>query len=210
MSKDFFYTGKALLLLFYRNCCNIEYSGLENVPEKGGFILASNHVSNYDPFAVGIGIDHKVCYLAKQELFEGKNKLFIGPLLRGVAAIPIKRSTVDRKALNRATEILKEGHVLGIFPEGGRSRDGQVKDEGKNGAAMFSVMLNAPILPAAITGTINCLISKFPPRWKKITVKYGKPIYPSEFEHISGKKQRMNAITQRLLDDIKQIQKELE
>lgn len=186
-------------------CCKLEFRGLDNLPDSScRYIIVSNHVSNYDPFAVGVGVPRKVHYIAKKELFD--NPLTY-PFVKFLAAFPVDREKVDRKAIKKALAVLKNGGVLGIFPEGGRSKDGKMKKV-RGGAAYFSIATDSPIVPAAITGTKNALIRKFPPRWKKFIVKFGKPIYPGDFK--GSKKQRMKDINQQLIEKILQLKEEIE
>ena len=99
---------------FYR----MHVEGAEHIPDTGAVIVAPNHKSSFDPPIVGVAIKNRlVHYMAKAELF--KNPVF-GWVLRKMGAFPVKRGTVDRMAIKQAVRELKNGHVLGIFPEGTR------------------------------------------------------------------------------------------
>lgn len=200
----FYPIGKFFLQMFFKLCCRIRYIDQSNVPEKGGIIVASNHTSYYDPFAVGAGINQKICYMAKKELF---TKDLQGWFITNMGAFPIDREKLDKTAMKTAAEIIKNGDALGIFPEGTRSDDDSV-GEGHMGAAMFSLQTGAPIIPAAHIGTTHALIRKFPPRWKRFMVKYGKPIRPEDFE--GSRKEKMQKITQAVMESIRQLKKELD
>jgi 1-acyl-sn-glycerol-3-phosphate acyltransferase len=192
-----------LLYIFYSVCCRIVHVDVEKVPKKGAAILASNHVSYYDPFAVGVGFYRKLHYIAKEELF----KEWQGPLITALAAFPVRRGHSDRKALKMAVDLLKDGELIGIFPEGTRSSDGEVK-EAEPGMALISIMSGAPIIPVAIVGSWKTLVRKFPPKFKRIMVKYGDPI--SEDQFAGSKKERMEKITNKVMEDIKRLKRELE
>lgn len=200
-----YWFGKFFLTVFFKSFCKIKYFDQQKVPEDRGIIIASNHVSYYDPFAVGTGLKHKIHWMAKKELFEEK---FIGPLISIMASFPVDRDGIDRNAIKEAIDIIKKGEVLGIFPEGTRSSDGVI-GEGQKGAAMLSVMSGAPIVPAALVGSLNCRIRTFPfPKFKRIFVKYGDPIYPEQFE--GKKKDKLDKITDKTMESIRKLKEELE
>ncbi|WP_164668749.1 lysophospholipid acyltransferase family protein [Virgibacillus doumboii] len=150
-------------LLFYP-LYRIKVIGKENVPKKGPVIICSNHISNLDPPVVGITSPRDIYFMAKGELFE---KPFLGKLLLGIHAFPVKRGLRDRNALRKGLQILKDGNTLGLFPEGTRSKTGKL---GKplSGAGFFALRSNAAIVPCAIIGPYK--------PGKKLTVIYGKPI----------------------------------
>ncbi len=199
----FYPIGKFGLQCFFTLCCRIKYIDQNNVPPTGGIIVASNHTSYYDPFAVGAGIRQKINYMSKQELFQGLQGWFITRM----GAFPVNRDRIDRGALKTAIEIIKRGEAVGIFPEGTRSDDGSV-GEGQMGAAMLSLQTGAPVVPAAHIGTQGCLVRKFPPRWKRIMIKYGKPLHPDDFD--GNRKEKMRQMTRSIMESIQQLKKELE
>lgn len=199
-----YWTVRYLLILFFKVFCKIKYIDAENIPKKGGFILASNHVSYYDPFAVGTPVVNKVHFMAKKELFE---EPLMGWVITKLGAFPVDREKSDLRAIKTALEILKSGEVVGIFPEGTRSKDGEVHDA-QRGTATISIMAKVPVVPAAVVGTKDAMMSKFPPKWKRIMVKYGKPIYPEDFK--GSKKERIEKMTHAIIDSIRDMKKELE
>ena len=151
-----------LLRILYTLLFRIEARGVENIPAEGPVILASNHISNFDPPTVGIKIKRKVHFMAKEELF--KIPVF-GPLIDAFGAFPVKRGGVSKEAIKSAISLLKEGNVLGIFPEGSRNNQSGMA---KKGAAMIAVRSGAAIVPVVIIG-------KYRP-FGKMIVCYGKPL----------------------------------
>jgi 1-acyl-sn-glycerol-3-phosphate acyltransferase len=194
---------KFFLKLFFKTCCRIEYIDQQNVPPTGGFVLSSNHMSYYDPFAVGTGVCQETHWMAKEELFMGIAGLFI----KGMKSFPVKRDQLDRGAISHSLKVIKSGQVVGIFPEGTRSEDGEIK-EGHLGAALIAMNAGVPVVPAALVGTKNALVRKFPPRWQKVLVKYGRPVHPDDFK--GGRRERMENMTTEIMDSIRKLKKELE
>ena len=137
----------------------------QRVPADGPVILACNHVSYFDPGGLGVGVTRPVTYLAKKELFALP---LLGPLIVGLGAYSLDREAGGVAAVRAALRALKDGRCIGIFPEGGRNRDGTAQDKG--GAALLAALSGAPVVPAAITGTRD------PKRFRQIRVVYGEPL----------------------------------
>ncbi len=155
---------------FFRLLFRAEIHGQENVPPTGAVILAANHMSNWDPPLLACFLRRKVSYMAKQELFEIP---VFGKAIVMCHAFPVKRGAADRSAIKTAVAVLKEARCLGLFPEGTRSKTGEL-GKAEAGVALIAAMTDAPIVPAAITGTEKIFGSKnFLPR---LTVTYGKPM----------------------------------
>lgn len=127
----------------------LRVTGREHVPRKGGLIVASNHVSYWDPPLLGAAVPREIHYLAKEELF--RTPVF-GALIRAYNAIPIRRGVADLSGMARAIEILRQGGVLLMFPEGTRSRDGALRSA-RPGVGMLAVNADVPILPSFISGS---------------------------------------------------------
>jgi len=138
--------------------------GAENVPSDGAVIVAANHVSYFDPVALGCGIRRPLTYLAKKELFAIP---VFGRVLTWLGAYPTDRNAGGVAAVRAALRVLKEGHCVGIFPEGTRNRSGDAPQKG--GAALLASLSGATVVPAAIVGTRDVR------RLRPIRVAYGKP-----------------------------------
>ncbi|MFC1709155.1 lysophospholipid acyltransferase family protein [Candidatus Omnitrophota bacterium] len=187
-----------LLKLFFR----LRIMGVENIPKKGAFILASNHSSYLDPpiLAVGCynyGLGRSLNFLAKDELFKSG---FFSWYIRRLRAFPIKRSFGDIGAIRECIRRIRKGQPLVVFPEGERSPDGSMK-EGFLGTAMLAVKTKTPIIPAYIKGADEVLSvknKKFKPH--KIAIKYGKPLIFYDKEPQSYKD-----ITDRIMLAIKEL-----
>ena len=169
-----------------------DIKGLDKVPKKGAFILASNHSSYLDPIIIPVifvkYFKRKVHYLGKKELF----KTWVGKKIHNtLGTIPIDRGGGDN-ALEKAIDTLKAGKIMGIFPEGGRTRTGKL-NKGKTGVARLALWAKVPVVPIGIKGSyeiwpVHQKIFKFK---KRIYINIGKPIYFSKYYN--------KKITKRLL-----------
>lgn len=133
---------------------------------KSGFILISNHTSNWDPVILGDAIRGRpVVYMAKEELFKKKWADFF---LRQLHAIPLTRGAGDVTAVKTALRVLRGGDILGIFPEGTRTKSGKI-EAFEPGAALLALRADVPVIPAYIQGGYRF--------WRQVTVWFGEPIY---------------------------------
>ena len=163
----YFFT-KALSFTFFPRTVK----GWQNVPQKGAYILASNHISNLDPPILGISTPRRLHFMAKIELF--KHPL-VGWWLKKLWAFPIKRGEGDFGALKKALKLLKEGYPVLLFPEGTRRLDGKPLPP-QAGAGLLSIKSQVPIVPVYIKGSDAVMPpgAKFFKR-SHVTVTYGKP-----------------------------------
>ncbi|MEC3884681.1 lysophospholipid acyltransferase family protein [Halobacillus sp. HZG1] len=184
--------GKALCSIILYPMYRIKIVGKKNIPAEGPVIICSNHISNIDPPVVGITSSRNIYFLAKEELF--KNPV-IGGILKKVHAFPIKRGMRDRNALRKGLDILKEGHALGLFPEGTRQKNGEI-GKGLAGAGFFALRSEAAIVPCAIIGPYK--------RFKRLKVVYGEPIDMTEYRE---QKASAQVVTDRIMEEIRQLHK---
>jgi len=145
--------------------------GRENLPREGGFVLASNHVSSFDPWPLGIPL-----WPRRHLRFMAKSELYWFPLtlvLNGAGAFPVRRGQADVEAIATAVRLAREGHVVTMFPEGTRRTKGLVKKfeaRPRTGAARIALEAGVPLVPAAVKGTDRLL------RLRPLRVAYGKPV----------------------------------
>lgn len=149
---------------------HVKVEGRENLP-SGGYVIASNHRSYADPplIAVTSGCS-KFSFVAKAELFRNP---FFGWLIKKLGAFPVSRGNGDLSVIDDSVSKIKEGRRLVIFPEGTRSLTGKV-GKGKTGVALIAARAGVPVVPAGIVYDGKLRFRT------KVTVKYGKPILPSE------------------------------
>ena len=159
--------------MYYQIAYNLKIEGRENVPKKGFFIVASNHVSAIDPFLVVHALQRNVAYMAKVELFKHRIARFFLDLL---GAFAVDRSKLSPSTIKTALGLKGTNWVLGIFPQGTREIDGNMDNINK-GFASFAKTLKCDILPVAITGFARDQRKAFKSNMK---IKIGKPIHYRE------------------------------
>ncbi len=168
----------------------MKVSGGANVPRQGGLLVVSNHVSYWDPVAVGSALKRKVHFMAKAELFAMPA---FGTIITWCEAFPVSRGGTDQKAVRTALQFLKQGEVVGIFPEGTRSHTSELLDP-HLGVAMLAVHGNAAVLPVAVIGTRGFL--------GRVKVVIGKPLNFSKPKTKSDLKEKYRAISLQIMDEI--------
>jgi len=166
-----YYLGTLLVKLLLRLLTRREVKGSDNVPLEGPLIVVANHLSMADPPIVSASLQRRIVYMAKEESFRSPVQ---GPLVRGYRAFPVRRGQLDRRALRSAQQVLSEGLALGMFPEGTRSRAGQLQ-QGHAGTALIALRSGAPLLPVGLTGTEKVLGLRLLFGRLRITVSVGKP-----------------------------------
>jgi len=172
----FYYVVRALCWLLLKIFWQMKVEGFENIPKKGAVIIASNHVSYLDPAVLVASLNRKIYFITKKEVFKNT---FVSFLLKNLNAFSVDRENVDILAFKKAINILREEKVLGIFPEGTRSSNGELQ-ELKLGVIKIAMKTGVSILPVGIIGTHKIYPRgiKFPILFKhKIIVKYGAPQY---------------------------------
>lgn len=176
-----YWLGYVILWILRALLFPMTVSGRENLPKKGGFILASNHLSNLDPLLIGLASGKKVSFMAKEELFRNS---FFGKLLHSVNAFPIKRESGDIRSLREALRRLKAGSPLVIFPRGfreGSETAKRVTKEVQSGIGFLTVKSKVPVIPVKISGSENVMPpgAKWPRRCP-VHLRFGPPIHLAE------------------------------
>ena len=172
--------GRIVLCPTFRLLHRCRVEGLENVPAEGGALLVANHASWLDPPILGCALKRPVYFMAKAELF--KMPFFSWALPR-LNAFPVRRGENDRLAIQKAIELLKAGKVIGIFPEGTRTRTGELLPP-RRGAGFIALKANVPVIPVGIVGTYRAVRWRgLFPRFSRVVVRIGEPI---DFSGLSG------------------------
>ena len=182
--------------LLYR----LRASGTENLPETGGYVLSANHLSNIDPWPLGLPLwpRRQVRFMAKAELFRPP----LRPILKLAGAFRVRRGYGDEGAIKTAVDLAREGEVVAIFPEGTRREKGLLRRRRARphtGAARIALEAGVPLIPAAIAGTDRLA------RLARLRVSYGPPV---ELEDLRDGDLRKGArvATERLMAAIGELE----
>ncbi len=186
---------KVVLYVLAKIIFRLEISGTENIPQNGPVVIASNHLSLLDPPIIGVAATRKIHFMAKQELFVP----VLGSIYRTLGAFPVRRGAADRNAIKYGIDLLLADKVLAIFPEGTRSKNGQL-GKAEPGALMMAGKARAVIVPTAVSGTNLCSSGRI---WPKVKVKFGKPIYFLEDESVT--KEVIIRMTDELMNEIQAL-----
>lgn len=189
-----YHVVRLFFLIYLKTIYRIRFHGRENIPGRRPFIICSNHLSWLDPLAVGTSVPAgcRIHFMAKKEIFS--NFLF-SFLLRKVGAFPLNRKDADYAAIRKAYQLLRDGQVLGLFPEGSRSKSGKLQKP-FNGAALIAVRSGVPILPVAIAGPYRL--------FKPLHVFIGPPFVlpPLNYERKEDKKAQLEEMSRRIMGQI--------
>ncbi len=183
--------------------------GLEHIPAEGPAILASNHLSFSDSFFLPLIVDRKITFLAKSDYFDGPgvkgwlSKQFFS----GVGQVPIDRSggRASMAAIDTGVRVLREGHLLGVYPEGTRSPDGRLY-RGRTGPARMALAAPAPVIPVAMIGT-----DKIQPTGQKIpnlyplTIRIGAPLDFSRYAGMQDDRFVLRSMTDELMYELMEL-----
>jgi 1-acyl-sn-glycerol-3-phosphate acyltransferase len=189
--------------------CRPTIEGLEHVPAQGGAILASNHLAVADSFFLPLQVPRRITFLAKREYFTEPG--ILGRLKKifftGVGQVPVDRSggSAAQAAMDTAIRLLKEGKLLGIYPEGTRSPDGRLY-KGKTGVARMALEAGVPVIPVAMIGTdeVNPIGSRM---WRPhhVHVKIGEPLDFSRYEGMAGDRFIERSMTDEIMYSLMEL-----
>ena len=182
-----------IVLFVYHIFYNLKFIGKENIPKGGSHIFASNHRSYADPVLISLAVRTPFSFMAKEELF--KKNIFFAALIKALGAFPVTRGKGDTSAIDKSLKCLNKGRNLVIFPEGTRSKDGKV-GRGKTGVALIAAVALVPVIPVGIVFEGKLKFRK------KVTVKFGKPIYPDELNISSTSPKELKNLKHTIMNEI--------
>lgn len=199
-SKVLYRVGQAvcrpIMKVFYR----YKFINNNSIPHEGAYIIASNHMSFSDPVLLGLGQRRRLFFMAKQELFKNK---FFGGLIRALGAFPVERGAGDGKAIKTGEDLIKEGNVMTIFIEGGRTKTGELMRP-RSGCALVAQQMQVPVIPACITITGN---PKH--RFAKRVIHFGDPLTPQQLGLTpDGDRRQLKNATNMIMDEIKKMREQ--
>lgn len=165
--------------------------GVENMPAEGPVILAINHVSFWDPIVAASSLPRQVFFMAKEDLFAIP---VLGRIFLKLGAFPVKRGQGDINAIRQSLRILKEGRVLGLFPEGSRSKTGTIQ-KGLPGMVLLMEKSKASVVPIKVYGTRHLLTKG----WGNLAVVVGKPLTAEMLKAPEGVENRREWVAERIM-----------
>jgi 1-acyl-sn-glycerol-3-phosphate acyltransferase len=175
--------------------------GRENLPAGGGYVLACNHISNLDPWPVGLPL-----WPRRWLRFMAKSELYWWPatyVLDGAGAFPVHRGLADVEAIETAVQLAHDGHVVVMFPEGTRREKGLVKKHQprpRSGAARIALEAGVPLIPCAVAGTDR--LSRLGP----LRVAYGAPVDIDDLRTTDDMRSASQVATERLMARITELE----
>ena len=184
-------------------------TGLDNIPKKGGVILAINHLSFIDSVFLPLVLDRRIFFLAKSDYFTGRGikgwatKAF----MNGTGMLPIDRSggKASEASLNTGLKVLHDGEVLGIYPEGTRSPDGKLY-RGRTGVARMILEGNVPVVPVAMIDTEKIMPQGTTiPKVQRLGIVIGEPLDFSRFKGLEGDRFILRSITDEIMYELNRL-----
>lgn len=183
----------------------LKIEGLDNVPKSGSAIVAANHTSVLDSFVVPAMLPRRITYVGKAEYLDDWKTRYIFPAL-GMIPIDRRGGSAAQRALDMAAEILGDGELFAIYPEGTRSRTGDLY-KGRTGVARLAYTTGSPIVPVGIVGMreIQPPDASFPKLFGTATIRFGEPLRPDDFGDPADDPLWYRAVTDALMFRIKNL-----
>ena len=202
----FYWVVKAILTPVLRICFRPWVQGGQHVPDTGGAILASNHLSFSDSIFLPLVLPRKVTFLAKSDYFAGKGVkgLLTKTFFSGMGQVPIDRSggAASEAALRTAKRILSGGHLLGLYPEGTRSPDGRLY-RGRTGIARLALETGVPVVPVAMVNTdVVQPTGQIIPKLGRVGMRIGRPLDFSRYDGMEDDRFVLRSITDEIMYEL--------
>lgn len=167
---------KVVLRPILRALYRVKAEGLESFPAEGPVVVVANHVSFMDSLWIPLCVPRRMVYLAKSDYFDSWKTAWF---FRALGMIPVRRDVKEQTdaALQSGIEVLSDGGVLGLYPEGTRSADGRLY-RGRTGVARLAIRSGAPVVPVGLIGSREVMPKerKFPRLWGRVTCRFGPPL----------------------------------
>lgn len=191
----FYKIARFLVKIFMHIMYSIHYEGVENIPTGQGYILVCNHRSLMDPLFIGIKLKPRLYFMAKAELFSFKP---FGFILKHLGAFPVNRGKGDTFAIDHSIEIIEQGKVLAIFPEGTRSKNGKTS-RAKSGTAVIAHKTGADIFACGISyeGKLSFR--------KHVTVRFGRLIPNAKLGITGLKASEIKQASEKIMREINRL-----
>nr|WP_246293439.1 lysophospholipid acyltransferase family protein [Naumannella cuiyingiana] len=182
--------------------------GLENVPRRGGAVLASNHIGAAETILIPLMAPRRLTFPAKAELFQGRTlpQRVVAAFLRAVGQVPMDRSggRASAAAMGEVTDVLRSGNLLAIFPEGTRSPDGRLY-KGRTGVARLALSAGVPVIPVAVSNTEGVRGPLGMPMVNRPGVVFGEPMDFSAWHDRSTDRNVLRFVTDEIMNGIMEL-----
>ena len=196
-NKVLYTIGKGICMPIFKLLYRFKTINADNIPSEGGVIIASNHIANSDPPLMGLSSRRRMYFMAKVELFKNK---FFGALIRALGAFPVERGAGDGKAIKTGEDLIREGNVMTIFIEGGRTKTGELMRP-RSGCALVAQQMQVPVVPACIT-----IIGNPKNIFAKRVVEFGKPLTPQQLGlTVDGGRRELKDASNMIMGEIKKM-----
>lgn len=194
---------RAVVGAAYRLLVRVDVTGREHLPTNGPVILAANHISFFDTIVLMFSVPRRTYFVGKAEYMDSWTTRRLFPAF---GLIPIERAAARQAmaALDVAAGALRQGHVLGIYPEGTRSRDGLLH-RGHTGVAQLALMTGAPVVPVGLVGTdhIQPIGARLPRPFRRAEIRFGPAIDPAAYGGPARRRRQM--LTGDLMEAVRQL-----
>ncbi len=199
-SKVLYFIGRIVCAPIFKLLYRYKSVNEFEIPEKQGFIVACNHLSYSDPVLLGLCQKRRLFFMAKSELFRNK---FFAVLIRSLGAFPVERGAGDNEAIKTGEDLIRDGEVMTIFIEGGRTKTGELMRP-RSGCALVAQQMQVPIIPACITIVGN------PKRlFSKRVIHFGKPLTPQQLGLTpNGGRRELKDASNRIMEQIKKMREQ--
>jgi 1-acyl-sn-glycerol-3-phosphate acyltransferase len=195
---------RAVSARYCRAVYKLRVQQIDNVPSRGAVILAPNHFSHMDHWFVGVMLDRHVRFMAKSQLFRGRP---VEWFLAHMGAFPVRRGQHDEEAIQTTRLLLERGEAIVMYPEGGRSRSGQIGTTARPGIGRLALDTETPVVPTAVHGSERAR------NWRRfefpaVTVRYGKPM--AALREPEPSRERQQAFADQVLAAVRELYREIE
>ncbi len=207
MQKIIYILSRTFFTALLKICFGFEVKGRENIPSRGPYIIASNHISYGDPVAIGVAFDKaNIIFVAKKELFEIP---VAGMWFKAIGCIPIARKSTSTTALKKSLEVLRKGGILCVFPEGRRSRNGLLQ-KAERGISLLAYKAKVPVIPVYVQGTDKVLPFRagFLRGYNKVSVKIGEPFDIGRYTALGERRKIYASIGEEVMRKIAKLKNE--
>lgn len=208
MNRSLFYralqvTTRPFLRLYFRH----QSHGLDNIPETSGAVIATNHASNLDPPLIGVDVPRPLFTMAKKSLHETTG---VGELIRALYSFPVRRGVLDTTALRTAVELLRNDNLVLMFPEGTRTRDGELQTA-RPGVGKIVAESGVMVVPGYVRGTYEAMgKGSSCPKPMKTDVYFGDPLTFDDILNSETDREDYEAISESIMDSIRSIKERVE